>query len=222
MSMLARYKKQGGIMELVKLIESSSEPKRTQLLNMVRGEDAAYANAVEARLLTWPQLKEQQENVLAEIISATPPKFVATAVYGESDSFLVLVEKCLGRHFQDYKLEKESLKSAPPNESQIESARRKVMGEVRKLEAAGSIRLHQPGVAPVPEAPATPSVAVPAAEITAPSTSPATTALAAAPKPDAATAATGCPSIASFKLEPALAGLNGERFDIFIRKLLGT
>src|SRR5947207_2498115 len=103
MSMLARYKKSGGLIELVKLIEESPEPKRSQLLKMVADEDVNFAAQVSAKLFTYERIKTLPEGVLAEIILATPPKFIAIALTGETDDFIMIVEKCLGKGFGDYK-----------------------------------------------------------------------------------------------------------------------
>src|SRR5688572_13450065 len=100
MSMLARYKKGGGIIELVKMIEESPEPKRSQLLAMIKNEDAEFAARVEARLFSYEMFKTLDENLIAEIVSATAPKFVALATFGEPDpAFVVMIEKCLGKNF---------------------------------------------------------------------------------------------------------------------------
>ena len=77
MAMLARYKKPGAMIELVKLIESSPAPKRAELLDKVRSEDPAFAAEIESKLLTFEVIKRLPDNEFAEIVAATPVNFVA-------------------------------------------------------------------------------------------------------------------------------------------------
>lgn len=212
MGMLARYKKGGGIMELVKLIEESGEPKRTQLLNMIRGEDAEFAARVESRIFTYASFKQLPENIIAEIVANTPVKFMAIALTGEDAAFVTLCEKCLGKAYNEYKQEKENLAGTPPAAGQIEAARRKVLAEARKLEAGGRVKL----MAPEPEPTAQPAKPMNAAPGAAP-------AAGAAPAGPAGTASAdeGCPSVESFKMEAPPPGLMGERLETFFKNSLG-
>lgn len=216
MSMLARYKKGGNIIELVKLIEDAAEPKRTQLMNMVRGEDPAFAAQVEARIFDFEKLKALPENIIAEVISVAAPKFVAMALVGEAPEFVTLCEKCLGKNFGDYKAEKESIAATPPNENQIAAARRKLIAEARKLEASGSIKL----ITPETEA----AISSAQAQAASPAAAPGAPGAGATPVPGqtgTATATEACPVVESFGIEAPPPGLNGERFETFLKSLLG-
>ena len=206
MSMLARYKKAGGILELVKLIEDSGEPKRSQLLNMIRSEDPQFASMVEGKLFAYDQLRVLPENTLAEVIAATPAKFVALAVFGEAPEFITLVEKCLGKAFNEYKAEKESLAGSAPNAGQIETARRKLVATARKLEGEGRIKL--PG-----SEGNTNSGAASTSGIKLPSEG--------GVIGDASLEA-GCPATDTFGIEAPPPGLVGERFEQFLKTTLGV
>jgi len=207
MSMLARYKKAGGILELVKLIEDSGEPKRSQLLNMIRTEDPQFAAMVEGRLFSYEQLRTLPENTLAEIIAATPPKFVAVALSGENAEFVTLCEKCLGKAFNEYKMEKETLASQAPTPAQIEAAQRKLVGSARKLEAEGAIKLPGSDLGGVPGGGAASSGKL--GDGSSPGGA------------GTASAETGCPAIESFSLELPPPGLSGERLETFLKQTLG-
>lgn len=142
MSMLARYKKGGGIIELVKMIEESPDAKRAQLLAMIRNEDADFAAKVESRLFSFDQLKALGEDLIAEIVGATPVKFMAIILANETDpNFVTLAERCLGKNFAEYKGERELVASAPVAPAQVDAARKKMIAEARKLEAEGKIKL---------------------------------------------------------------------------------
>lgn len=214
MSMLARYRKAGGIMELVKLMEDSAETKRKTLMDMVRSEDADFARQVEARFLPFERLRTLPEAVQAEIYAVTPPKFVALSLVGDAPDYVKFVEKCLGKNFNDYKVEKENLLATPPNPGQIETARRKIIAELRKLEAAGAIRIAY-GDAPAPETPASPAVA--------PTKANATMAVPPSPGPTVAGAkdTDPCPTTDTFKLETPPPGLSGERLETYLKSVFG-
>jgi hypothetical protein len=220
--MLARYKKGGGIIELVKLIEDSGEPKRSQLLNMIRTEDPEFAQRVEARVFTYEGFKKLPEGVMAEIISSVPVKFLVMALTGETPEFITFCEKCLGKMYNEYKQEKDNFAANPANPNQIEAARRKILSEARKVEAGGRIKLIDPslieaadkaiaggGKASAPGAPA-------ASGATA-----STASAGAAGAGGTAKADEAMPSIESFKIEAPPGGLMGERFETWIKNQLG-
>jgi len=220
--MLGRYKKSGGIQELVKLIEDSGEPKRSQLLNMIRTEDPEFALRVESRIFTYEAFKKLPEGVLAEIIATTPVKFLVMALAGESPEFLSFAEKCLGKAYNEYKQEKDNLGGQTPPPAQVEAARRKLLGEARKLEAGGKIKLMSPETIEAADKAAAAGKGA-AASAGAPGKASVAGAAPAATGP-AGTARfdDSMPSMDSFKLEAPPGGLMGERFETWIKNQLGV
>ena len=213
--MLARYKKAGGITGLCKLIESSAEPKKSQLLKMIRAEDPQFAGQVEGRLLTWNKLKSLPESYMAEVVGNTPPKHLALALTGEDESFRTLCEKCLGSNFGPYKEEKEALIANMPTPGSIESGRTKMLSEARKLEASGAIKLDAlfSGAPVTGDALRAPSSS---GDSSAPSGDPLKTIAEAGADSDP----NQPPPIESFKMEPPPPGLMGERFETFVKQNL--
>lgn len=208
MSMLARFKKGGGILELVKLVEESPEPKRTQLLTMIRNEDPEFAAQVESRLFSYDMLKTLPENLIAEIIAATPAKILALALYGEDAEFTALAEKCLGKNFSEYKGEKELVAGAPPQPPQVDAARKKIIAETRKLEAEGKIRLPFSGNdAAGGGTGGGAKLNVGGVENTLPT--------------GTASEDDGVPGVETFGIEAPPPGLSGERLETFLKTQLG-
>ncbi len=203
-------------MDLVKLIEDSPEPKKTQLINMVRNEDPDFAARVEAKILSWDKIKALPEGAVAEVIGATPAKFVAISLIGESAEFITLAEKCLGKAYNDYKQEKETFSSAPPNAGQIEAARRKLLAEARKLEAEGRIKLgaSEPTAAPSSSAGSNSASSQKLAPISSILGGPSAT-------PGLARAEDGCPPLDTFRFEAPPPGLSGERLETHLKSMLG-
>jgi flagellar motor switch protein FliG len=211
MSMLARYKKSGslGITELVKLIEGSPEPKRTNLLNMVRSEDPIFAVEIEARLYDFDKFRTLPESIVAEVLSSTSPKFMALALYGDTSDFVKLCEKCLGKNFAEYKSEVEVLKDKPPTPSQIDTAQRKIVSEARKAEGDGRLRLPMIGAS-----------AMQLAEIQSRSAA-APNAAAGVPGALGDPVATGKPTLGQFNMEEPPERLTGFQFSSYLKTQLG-
>lgn len=221
MSMLDRYKKGNGLLDLVKLIEDSAEPKRSQLMNMVKAEDPEFYARVAARVLSWDKIRSLPEGIFAEIVGATPPKFIAMVLITESDAFVMTVEKSLGKAYNEYKQEKENFKGAPPTPSQVEAARRKMMSEARKLDSAGTIKIPIDGVeAPSAAAPAASAQAAPAGGAASQQQAPVSSVLYGS-STAAAKAEDPCPPLDSFKFELPPPGLSGERLATYLKSVMG-
>lgn len=218
MGMLDRYKKSGGLKELIKLLESSDDQKRDKLLQMIRAEDAAFAEGVERKLLSWEKIVALNPDILAEIVSSVPAQFLSRALFGENEGFVKTCEKCI-KNFSEYKEAKQVLTDAPPNPAQVAAARRKVMEEARKLEEAGSVKFDESptagGTTPAPaSSAAAPQVA----------TSPTTTVISnkgGAPKDTLPADQNTPPPRTAFSIEDPPTGLTGEQLNLFFKKNLG-
>jgi hypothetical protein len=223
MSLLARYKKnEKTFMELVKLVEGSTDDKKETLLANVRQEDPSFAAKVESRMLNPEDIKALGENIMAEIVSVCAPKVLATCLVLEKDeTFKKVIEKSLGKKYAETRAEKEVLEGSPLPESQLRSVYRKMISEARKLEEAGKFKLPQKDVslatspAPAPK----PAASTPAAEAAG---APPTTATPVAGSPNNASEDGGCPTIDTFAMEPPPPGLSGERFETYLKGLIKT
>ena len=219
MSMLARYKKSdSSFLELVKLIESSTDEKRANLMKMVREEDPAFAAKVEARVLVFDDVKKMDEGIIAEVVSRNSPKVLAFLLLSEKDdeNFIKVVEKSLGKLFSEVKAEKEALEGLENLAAKRGGMQRKFVAEARKAAEEGVIRL------PVKEGALPPAgMSVEPTSGSAPmaqgAAAPANSGLEAS-----AVLSNSCPPIASFGLEVPPPGMRGERFDEYIKKKLGA
>ncbi|MEO5667038.1 MAG: FliG C-terminal domain-containing protein [Bdellovibrionota bacterium] len=205
MSMLARYKRNSqSMMELVKLIEESAEPKRSTLMNMVTQEDPEFGAKIQRRLFDYGKLKALDESIIAEIIAVCPSKIMALSLVGENETFIKMAERCMGNKFSEYKVEKEILNDRAPTEMQVEAARSKLVSEARKLETDGAFKLMD------------------YEKIDAAGGTVSSPALTGAGGPTgSALADSGAPGVDSFQMELPPNGLNGERFEEHIKKELG-
>lgn len=82
MSMLNRYKKTGGFVQLVSLIETLGPAKQEKFLSMIQGEDAAWMEAVKQKMLTIDKIFSWSEDTISEIVRRMPTKSLASALKG--------------------------------------------------------------------------------------------------------------------------------------------
>ena len=141
MSMLARYKKPGGVQQLVALLESCLSKKRELLLNTIMAEDKEFGNMIRAKLLTvekifrWDPLfvcevtTQLSERTLAVVLKGLPPEAFAIATHTMRDLKKREVVNLL-----------EVLK---PTAVEIESAQIKLVEKARELEKQGGIKLDE-------------------------------------------------------------------------------
>src|SRR4051812_19271573 len=97
MSMLARYKKQGGLQQLIALLESCLSKKRETLLATISAEDKDFGTMVRSRILTpekifsWDPLVVSEattrlgERTLAIFLQGMPPEAFAIATHTMRD-----------------------------------------------------------------------------------------------------------------------------------------
>lgn len=78
MSMLRRYQKSGGFLQLLKLIETCDPQKKAKFLNMIENEDIRWAKALKDKMLTIERIFTWDDSILAEIVTHLPEKILAT------------------------------------------------------------------------------------------------------------------------------------------------
>ncbi|MCB0404529.1 MAG: hypothetical protein KDD51_07060, partial [Bdellovibrionales bacterium] len=85
---LERFKKsQTGIIEFARLLEQSTPQVRETILKRAKEQDSAFVQSVLRKTVFFEELIFLDEGVLAEILSDTPPKVLAHAVYGMEAKF---------------------------------------------------------------------------------------------------------------------------------------
>ncbi len=85
MSSLSRYKKSGGFIQLLSLIETFGPQKREKFLEMIEQESPAWAKALREKILTVERLFSWPDQVVVEIFKRLPPKSQAFALTGLKD-----------------------------------------------------------------------------------------------------------------------------------------
>lgn len=78
MSILARYRKPGGFVQLLKLIETSQSPKQEKLLEAVEKEDPEWAQLIRVKKLSSPMVLSWDNETLVTIFEHMLVRHTAT------------------------------------------------------------------------------------------------------------------------------------------------
>ena len=82
MSMLSRYRKSGGFVQILQLIETCGKKKQDNFLRMIEEEDPKWAEALQEKMLTMDKILDWDDNTVAEIFSRVQEMTLATAAHG--------------------------------------------------------------------------------------------------------------------------------------------
>jgi flagellar motor switch protein FliG len=146
MSMLARFKKPGGFIQLLSLIETCTGAKQEQLLKAVDSENPAWAKLVKEKMLSVEKIFSWPAEAVSEITTRLPERIVGIALHGIKEelrpkamSMLPLMKK---------KAVEEVLTGYKPNPGEIQAAFLKIILKARELEKGGELKLDKidPGV----------------------------------------------------------------------------
>lgn len=131
MAMLTRYKKTGGFIQLLKLIETCGPKKQEQLLTMVENEDPRWSRAIKDKMLSIEKIFSWDETVLAEVVVRVQELSLGVALHGLSDEDWAKASKMLShsqiRRIEDFKNSKQ------PSPAEISTAYVKIIEEVREM-----------------------------------------------------------------------------------------
>lgn len=150
MAMLDRYRKTGGFLQLVCLLETSPPAKQEKFLSLIREEDPAWEEELKLRLLSFSRVMAWKPEFLGEIWTRIPEKVVAVAIWNlsaaEREAFLTPFTASHKR-----KLE-EQFSLSKPTDAEILSCQLKILQEIRQMSQGGILRLEKADVnATIPE-----------------------------------------------------------------------
>src|SRR5690349_9430773 len=79
MSMLNRFRKPGGFLQLLALIETCEPAKQKSLMHLVGTEDPGWAHLVKLKILTMERIFSWPQEILMEITPHLPDQVLAIA-----------------------------------------------------------------------------------------------------------------------------------------------
>jgi hypothetical protein len=133
MSVIGRYKKKGGFLQLLELIETSGVSKQEKFLSLIEAESPAWAKTIREKMLTVDKILNSSDEVIKELFSDLRDLTLATASFGFGEERTEKIMKNLS-HTKQRKV-KEQIAIVKPNEGEITTAYIQIFAEIRKLAA---------------------------------------------------------------------------------------
>jgi hypothetical protein len=141
MSMIDRYRKKGGFVQLLNLIETTGKDKQEKFMKMIADESPSWETEIRKRLLSVDKILGWDPAYLAEIFPQVQPLQLAMIVGGlppeKSDQFMKVMT------FKEKRQIEEILKEKKPNPAETSAGIMKLFSEIRRLEADGSLRFEK-------------------------------------------------------------------------------
>lgn len=139
--MLDRYKKTQGFLQLLQLIEGSSETKKEHFLSLVRAESAAWESLLRKKALTAQRIWTWPNECLREILTRLQPLTLATLVHqmeaSERARHLIFFQPSEQRKIMQL------LEEITPGLNEITLAQGKLISEARNLIQVGVIKIEK-------------------------------------------------------------------------------
>lgn len=141
MGMLDRYKKKGGFIQLLNLLETSSKAKQEQFLTLISQENVNWEMELKKRVLTVDKIVEWPREPLSEIISRIQPLTLAVALRKfdapKRDEILAVLSQSDKRKILSL------IDETNPNPAEISTCLSKIVTEVRGLIQQGIVKLEK-------------------------------------------------------------------------------
>jgi len=141
MGMLDRYKKKGGFIQLLNLLETSSKAKQEQFLTLISQENINWEMELKKRVLTVDKIVEWPREPLSEIISRIQPLTLAVALRKfeapKREEILAVLSQSDRRKILSL------IDETNPNPAEIATCLSKIVTEVRSLVQQGIIKLEK-------------------------------------------------------------------------------
>ncbi len=138
MGMVDRYKKSGGFIQLIQVIETCGAKKREQFMTIISQESPAWADALNQKCLTYEKILAWKPEALMEIIASMSLLTFATALKGLPEDQLGVVLLKLS-HQDKAKIER-AMQELNPSAVEVSSGQMKVISETRGLLISGALK----------------------------------------------------------------------------------
>jgi len=143
MTNLKRYKVEGGIEKLVKLIETSPQKAQISILNTIEKEDEDFARRVKRKIFLFDDLFYQKEHIITELIKSIPTGVWAYALLPFEKEQRDKILFCADRNKKRDIIEEFEVIENSATRSQSVSAQKRIIGEARELEEKGNFKLEK-------------------------------------------------------------------------------
>lgn len=137
--MLDRYRKPGGFLQLLNLIETCGQTKQEKFLEMIRLEDARWAEMLIKKMLTMKIILSWSPETLAEVFGNLNDLTIAVILHGLAPADKEKVYKTFSSS-KKRKVESQT-ETHQPTPAEISTMFMKVLAEVRKMISDGRLRM---------------------------------------------------------------------------------
>lgn len=141
MGMLDRYKKKGGFVQLLNLLETSNKAKQEQFLKLISEESPSWENALRIRIISVEKVLAWNQDALMEIFPRVQPMVISILMHGLPSEKVDTYLNCLGNINKRKLLE--MIAEANPNANEKITCEAKFITEVRGLIQQGIIKLEK-------------------------------------------------------------------------------
>ena len=141
MSMIERYRKPGGFVQLLNLIETTGKDKQEKFLKMISDESPIWETEVRKRILSLEKVLGWNETYLGEIFPRIQPIQLTIIASGLPPEKLIAFMHVL--NFKERKQVEDILKDKKPSHGEVTSGIMRLFAEIRKMEAEGSLKFEK-------------------------------------------------------------------------------
>lgn len=130
MSTLERYKKKGGFVQILTLIESSEPAKADKFLSIIAQESPIWADAIKQKSLDLTKISSFTEKMISEAFESIPATVLATGLLKEPEAVRNKITSCLSPTLQK-KIELAQADNPDPRPGDIIACRLRMIGSCR-------------------------------------------------------------------------------------------
>ncbi|MGZ3691918.1 MAG: FliG C-terminal domain-containing protein [Pseudobdellovibrio sp.] len=138
MAMVDRYKKAGGFVQLIQVIETCNQKKREQFMNIITEENPMWAEALNQKCITFDKILSWKAEIILDILASVNVLSFSTALKSlpaeAVDPFLQKLAH------QDRKKIETAMVESKANPGEIASSVLKVISETRALLIQGTLK----------------------------------------------------------------------------------
>lgn len=141
MGMIDRYRKKGGFVQLLNLIETTGKEKQEKFLSMIKEESPAWEAEIRNKMLTLDKVLSWNSTYLAEIFPHVPAIQLAMIIGGlpaeKSQIFLNVL------NYKEKKQVQDQLEAKKPTTADAASGVVRLFAEIRKLAQDGTLKFEK-------------------------------------------------------------------------------
>ena len=141
MGMLDRYKKKGGFVQLLNLLETTGTEKREKFLKMIADENPAWESEIKKKMLTLERICSWNPSYLMEIFPRVPGQTIFAVISGLAPEKAQIFVGALP--FAERKKAEDFLKEKKPTQGEVNSSSMRLMTEIRTMVEMGLLKFEK-------------------------------------------------------------------------------